>query len=222
MFRQLLLLVILTVCPSLAIAQPVHHIHHRPVHHRTTAPSFKGVKGLVYVSTTRHTSEAAQPPRHVAYVIHRASQPRVLEAQTDESCLAMAIYHEAKSEGSIGEAAAGYVVLHRTTNRHFPKTTCGVVYQKGRDKAGTLQCQFDFACQPPSRINSAQMAEAHRVARGVLDGTISDPVAGALYLNMASLHMRPPRGAPYRKVIGHQAFYSPIAFATEASAAVSR
>jgi spore germination cell wall hydrolase CwlJ-like protein len=131
-----------------------------------------------------------------------------VSTQNSEECLATAIYWESKSEPTEGKAAVGYVIMERTANRHFPKTPCGVVYQRTRLKNGAIGCQFDFACHPPHRMNAAQMAEAHRIARQVLDGTIANPIGEALFFQEAGLRSRPVRRRLYRKVIANQAFFS--------------
>jgi spore germination cell wall hydrolase CwlJ-like protein len=61
----------------------------------------------------------------------------------DESCLASAVYFEARSESLQGQLAVAMVVLNRVKTPPYPSTICGVVYQG----AGHLNaCQFSFAC----------------------------------------------------------------------------
>jgi Cell Wall Hydrolase len=59
------------------------------------------------------------------------------------TCLTMAVYYEAASQGDLGEAAVAQVVLNRLRNPLFPKTVCGVVFQGSRLPTG---CQFTFTC----------------------------------------------------------------------------
>lgn len=47
-------------------------------------------------------------------------------------CLAEAMYFEARGEGVTGQEAVALVTLNRTRAAGFPKTVCGVVYQKGQ------------------------------------------------------------------------------------------
>jgi spore germination cell wall hydrolase CwlJ-like protein len=212
MVRQLCFLLMLIVLPVMTVAHPVHRRvvhHHQPV----TDATFKGVKGLVYTTaTSRHAPQAVQPPHHyIAHYHHTATKgPPILEAQTTENCLAMAIYREAKSESAQGQAAVGYVVMNRVTNRHFPNSACGVVYQRARDSTGVVHCQFSWACESPhGKINSYQMAQAHRIAQGVLDRSVPNPIGDALYFHESCVALRPSRHAPYHMVLGHHVFYSP-------------
>ena len=65
------------------------------------------------------------------------------------TCLAVAIYFEARSEPIAGQLAVAQVVLNRVANERYPDTVCDVItegptYPSGhpiRDK-----CQFSFWC----------------------------------------------------------------------------
>lgn len=45
------------------------------------------------------------------------------------TCLAKAVYHESRGEPTAGQYAVAKTVINRTTNKNFPSTICGVVYQ---------------------------------------------------------------------------------------------
>ena len=52
------------------------------------------------------------------------------EFTTDpETCLALNIYHESRSEAPIGQMAVGLVTLNRVVDRGFPNEVCKVVWQ---------------------------------------------------------------------------------------------
>ncbi len=72
-------------------------------------------------------------------------------APTDElSCLARAIYFEARGEPEEGQMAVGRVILNRTRSSVYPATICGVVYE---NRQRHNRCQFSFACDGrPDRI----------------------------------------------------------------------
>ncbi len=72
-------------------------------------------------------------------------------APTDElSCLARAIYFEARGEPEEGQMAVGRVILNRTRSSVYPTTICGVVYE---NRQRHNRCQFSFACDgKPDRI----------------------------------------------------------------------
>ena len=61
----------------------------------------------------------------------------------EQSCLATAIYYEARSESELGQLAVAKVILNRVRDPAYPKTVCGVVYQ-GAERGRS--CQFSFAC----------------------------------------------------------------------------
>ncbi len=60
-----------------------------------------------------------------------------------ESCLATAVYFEARSESLQGQMAVAMVILNRANSSKYPSSICGVVYQ-GASRLNA--CQFSFAC----------------------------------------------------------------------------
>ncbi|MBC8036350.1 MAG: cell wall hydrolase [Rhizobiales bacterium] len=60
-----------------------------------------------------------------------------------QSCLATAIYFEARSESWLGQLAVATVILNRAKASNYPSSICGVVYQ-GASRLNA--CQFSFAC----------------------------------------------------------------------------
>ncbi len=64
---------------------------------------------------------------------------RILE----QSCLARAVYFEARSESRQGQLAVAMVILNRVKASKSPASICGVVYQ-GSSRLNA--CQFSFAC----------------------------------------------------------------------------
>ncbi len=67
----------------------------------------------------------------------------------EESCLATAIYFEARSESQEGQLAVATVILNRAKSTHYPSSICGVVYQNASRFNG---CQFSFACDGKSDL----------------------------------------------------------------------
>jgi hypothetical protein len=60
---------------------------------------------------------------------------------TEDDCMALATFKEARGEPIIGQAAVIKVILNRMKHREFPSTACGVVFQR------TVKvCQFSWAC----------------------------------------------------------------------------
>lgn len=216
MFRKTLLLLVLSLWSAAVFGHVIHHHKpHRHIRHHRVTTHLAGVHHhtRVHARYVRHRVRRHPTRTHLRYAQYVVKRPRYerplfVPAQSSEECLATAIYWESKSEPTEGKAAVGYVIMKRASNRHFPTTPCGVVYQRGRDHHGVIRCQFDFACLPPQRKNAAQMAEARRVAREVLARTIPNPIGNALFFQEARLRSRPSHHKLYRKVIAHQAFFS--------------
>lgn len=94
------------------------------------------------------------------------------------SCLAEAVYFEAKGTGDKGALAVAHVVVNRRESAKFPGTICGVV------KDG---CQFSYQCdgKPEVLSDSRERARAYRTAETVLAGNTDDPTHGALFFHSA-------------------------------------
>ena len=75
-------------------------------------------------------------------------------------CIAQAIYWEARGLSDNGMRAVAEVIHNRVNHPAFPKTACGVVYQR---RNGV--CQFSWVCthgRPPA--NNASWQRAWRIA----------------------------------------------------------
>lgn len=85
----------------------------------------------------------------------------------ERTCLALAIYHEARGETRSGQVAVAHVILNRTRSRAYPSSICGVVFQNSYKKN---RCQFSFACDDRSELpgNPRAWAKAVRIASGML------------------------------------------------------
>ncbi|MDQ0391672.1 cell wall hydrolase [Labrys monachus] len=62
-----------------------------------------------------------------------------------QTCLATAIYFEARGESREGQVAVAQVVINRLRSPFYPKNVCDVVYQ-GASNRRYGGCQFSFAC----------------------------------------------------------------------------
>ena len=100
---------------------------------------------------------------------------RSTEAGSRElECLAGAIYFESKSESLKGQLAVGHVIANRTTSGKYPKSFCGVVYQRG---------QFSFVrggSMPSIARGGLQWRNAVAVAKIVANKLHDSPVGKAL------------------------------------------
>lgn len=96
---------------------------------------------------------------------------------SEERCLAGAIYFESKGESLAGQLAVARVVIARAQSGRFPKTLCGVVYQKS---------QFSFVRgggMPPISTSSTHWRNAVAISRIALDNSWKSPVEGALFFH---------------------------------------
>ena len=96
------------------------------------------------------------------------------------TCLAMAVYYEAATQGPQGEAAVAQVVLNRVRHPIFPKTVCGVVFQGSNLPTG---CQFTFTCDGSltRRPSQAGWKDAMAVAESALNGHVEKSVGEATH-----------------------------------------
>jgi len=111
--------------------------------------------GLTFVSPLLMTQAEPEPivspaliPLEVDYVLNES-----------EHCMALNIYHEARSDNLAGKFAVGDVVLNRVYDTRYPNSVCDVVYQ-GKHKPSWKdptelvpirnQCQFSWYCDGKS------------------------------------------------------------------------
>lgn len=88
--------------------------------------------------------------------------------EIEATCLATALYHEARGETRPGQMAVARVILNRMRSKAYPDTICGVVYQ-GAEKP--LRCQFSFACDdlPDAPGNLKSYNRLHKLAHVILE-----------------------------------------------------
>jgi spore germination cell wall hydrolase CwlJ-like protein len=94
-------------------------------------------------------------------------------------CLTQAVYYEAGFEPMAGRRAVAQVVLNRMRHAAFPKSVCGVVYQRN----STPVCQFTFVCDGSllRRPEAAAWKQAEQVARAALAGYVERSVGSATH-----------------------------------------
>jgi hypothetical protein len=106
-------------------------------------------------------------------------------------CLTQAVYYEAGFEPLTGRRAVAQVVLNRMRHPAYPKSVCGVVYQKN----STPVCQFSFVCD--GSLYRQPSAEAWREARDIaaaaLAGYVEQSVGSATHYHADYVA---PRWAP--------------------------
>lgn len=122
------------------------------------------------------------------------------------SCLAEAIYFEARGESVKGEFAVAEVIANRVDSPDFPKSVCAVVNQgTGRRYA----CQFSFACDGRPEVIHNQVAyeKAGKIARLILDGAPRVLTKGATYFHTVWVHPSWSRRFERTASIGAHVFY---------------
>ena len=62
----------------------------------------------------------------------QSKEHKTLGISRETQCLADNIYFEARGEPFKGKVAVALVTINRTKSDKFPRTICGVVYQKGQ------------------------------------------------------------------------------------------
>ena len=106
-------------------------------------------------------------------------------------CLTQAVYYEAGFEPLAGRRAVAQVVLNRTRHPAYPKSVCGVVYQRN----STPVCQFSFVCD--GSLYRQPSVEAWRQARDIaaaaLGGYVEMSVGSATHYHADYVA---PRWAP--------------------------
>jgi hypothetical protein len=108
-----------------------------------------------------------------------AAQGEPDQLSRDMTCLASAIYFEAKSESLEGQYAVGRVVIARAQSGRYPSTYCGVVYQPS---------QFSFVRggkMPAINRSSRDWREAVAIAQLADADSWESPVEGAISFHAA-------------------------------------
>lgn len=138
----------------------------------------------------------------VTATLQAETNPKQSQTQTlskaQLGCLSRAAYHESKGESDAGMLAVIHTTLNRVKDNRFPKTVCGVVYQKS---------QYSWVKNNPKVKEKEQYERAERLAKEVVAGKHKDNSKGALYFN--SLHKR-PKGTVCTVRIGGHSFYKPV------------
>ena len=135
-----------------------------------------------------------------------------VQKKRDLDCLTDAVYFEARGETPKGQAAVATVVMNRVKHQGFPKTVCGVVFQRAPGHG----CQFSFACDGSMRMAREDDAwdRARHIASRTLAGVLLRDVGSATHFHAADV--TPDWGASMLQVaqVGLHIFYKPNPHAT--------
>jgi spore germination cell wall hydrolase CwlJ-like protein len=134
-----------------------------------------------------------------------AKQPAAAGGE-EWSCLATALYFEARGETIKGQFAVAEVILNRVDSSRYPNSVCAVVNQgTGRKHA----CQFSFTCDGvDDRIaEKAAFTAVGKVARIMLDGAPRALTAGATHFHTTQVRPSWAHRFPNTAQIGSHLFY---------------
>ena len=122
-------------------------------------------------------------------------------------CLAMNMYHEARSEGIRGMMAVAEVTMNRVESKKYPNNVCAVVKQGYRK--GNKSCQFSWYCDGKSdKMKNQHWREiAEEMAIDYLTGLDTNFTQGATHYHAS--YVRPYWADSFDKTtqIGTHIFY---------------
>jgi len=123
-------------------------------------------------------------------------------------CLALNVYHEARSQPLIEQVAVAQVVLNRVNSDRYPDTVCGVVYHS--KYPGRLnKCQFSWYCDGLNDTprDAESWLRANQVASLVLSPDFPDLVDGATHYHADYVYPSWAKAQTQVAQIGRHIFY---------------
>jgi spore germination cell wall hydrolase CwlJ-like protein len=142
----------------------------------------------------------------------------VIRMLAEERCLAEAMYYEARGEGIEGEKAIAEVVFHRMRTPGYPRSICGVVYERAAPGHG---CQFSFTCNGEMHEAKASGSwwRAKRLAARIVNGLIQLGNETDDAISFHAVDVQPGWGDHLVRTIqiGNHIFYKPSRLATRSS-----
>ena len=128
------------------------------------------------------------------------------EYQEQHQCLALNLYHEARSDSKLGQKAVGFVTLNRVYDSRYPSTICDVVYDAYLDANGNPirnKCQFSWWCDGKSDEpkDYTKWLEVQGVAHEVMAeyGVVEDFTEGAVMYHAS--YVNPYWASSYEKTV---------------------
>ena len=127
----------------------------------------------------------------------------------DLTCLAMNVYHEARSEPTAGQYAVAKVTMNRVASKHYPNTICDVVYQKNWDRIRRRYVSaFSWTELPPiKKIENKAWLNAWKAAKTVYDNPDVSDLNGALFYHTRDIKPRWAKRKRPAARIGKHIFY---------------
>ncbi len=148
---------------------------------------------------------AAIPNALNADYLAQLPQPR---GNQEFTCLAEALYFEARGETLQGQRAVAEVILNRVASKRYPDTICGVVNQGTGKKH---RCQFSYTCDGiPEVVNEPKAyTRGAKIARLMIDGLYesNQVTGGALFYHTTAVNPSWASAMTRTSQIGVHLFY---------------
>lgn len=144
---------------------------------RTVVPGVPGGQAKV---------KTAGPQSTLVYDANWLSKLPPARGDQEWSCLAEAVYFEARGETVKGQVAVAEVILNRVDSGRFPNSVCDVVNQgTGRKNA----CQFSYTCDgQPEVISEARAYQrAGKIAKLMMEGAPRALTGGATHFHTSKV-----------------------------------
>lgn len=103
--------------------------------------------------------------------------------QQEIKCLALNIFHEARSESRAGQRAVASVTLNRVASKRYPDTVCKVVYEKNWDRIRKRYVgQFSWTeFDEPPKLKSSAWVIAWKIAESAYKEKDKKQLKGAIF-----------------------------------------
>lgn len=197
-----------TIFPSVLLSpilEPRETLQLKPIELRLEPLSQVSPPDAVVPAQSSAATASAIPPAAGLVAPAKEAVPPIDE---DLHCLALNIYHEARSEPLTGQLAVAQVTLNRVASDSFPESVCKVVKQGGQKRN---RCQFSWWCDGKSDQPNEEKAwrKSLDLGRRVLADQSHDPTNGALYYHATYVSPKWSRSFQRTAQIGRHLFYRP-------------
>jgi spore germination cell wall hydrolase CwlJ-like protein len=134
---------------------------------------------------------------------------KAIKLSNELTCLTDNVYQEAGFETEQGQLAVATVVLNRVKSSEYPKTICGVVYERHIDPRNhKIVCQFSWTCKPRHKANKTHYRQAREIAKKALfKHQILADVNGATLYHAIYVHPEWANKTEQVQQIGLHVFY---------------
>ena len=160
------------------------------------------LSGLLIVTASRPLTEL--PVNNPIIVQGKDPTYGVKYSSKDLQCMALNIYHEARSEPILSQYAVAYTVLNRVHSRRYSNNICTVIYD---NRKGV--CQFSWTCNAGKVKEIAAWEKSKFIAQIALDtySRMNDPTYGALWYHAMYVYPKWAREFSIGIKYGDHVFY---------------